>query len=80
MENFVNEGLGKMVIANQAMDFSKKEITVSEYKETIKKEGWEVLSENGYVYTYLNEAQKQMIVCHLHSDHSFNTVELFTEA
>ena len=55
MENFVNEGLGKMVIANQAMDFSKKEITVSEYKETIKKEGWEVLSENGYVYTYLDD-------------------------
>ena len=42
-------------------------------------EGWEVVSENGFTYTYVNIKNKQLLNVHLwENNHSIQEIELYT--
>ena len=78
MKNFAHHEF--IVIDGKKYDFFNKCILNNEEKKILLvKEGWEVVSEVGFTYTYVNLRNKQLLVVHLwENDHSIQEIELYT--
>ena len=78
MKNFAQHDY--IVINDVKYDmFSKCSLNNEEKKILLMNEGWEVVSENGFTYTYVNIKNKQLLNVHLwENNHSIQEIELYT--
>jgi hypothetical protein len=78
MNNFAQHNF--VVINNVKYDlFSKCILDNNEKEQLLSSEGWEVVEESGFTYTYVNLKNKQLLNVHLwENDHSIQEIELYT--